>query len=81
MIRDQYSEEDLQIIGCPSQEQVGLVVLHRPSLSLTLADKPTDFNVVIVGGGGGGGGDSDGIQMSSAPAFVSNLTPSFQCVA
>ncbi|CAF4339519.1 unnamed protein product, partial [Rotaria sordida] len=22
LIRDQYSEEDLQIIGCPSQEQV-----------------------------------------------------------
>ncbi|CAF0823487.1 unnamed protein product [Adineta steineri] len=26
LIRDQYSEEDLQIIGCPSQEQISLLI-------------------------------------------------------
>ena len=50
LIRDQYSEEDLQIIGCPSQEQVRLAfrsfssVDHRRSRS----DKPADLHVLRI---------------------------------
>ncbi len=34
LIRDQYSEEDLQIIGCPSQEQVQENFLSKINIDL-----------------------------------------------